>query len=79
MFKLFNVLSSNEIFYYLDCDILSKISTYNTHGAVDRKFNAFKHNRNLDNFVFNMSQYVTGTVYQIILRYVQIISNFIQS
>ena len=46
------MLSSNEIFYYLDFDLLSKTSMYNTRGAVDHKFNALKHNCTLDEFCF---------------------------
>ena len=50
--RIFNVLSSNDIFYYLDCDLLSKTSMYNTRGLVDRKFSALKQNRTLDEFCF---------------------------
>ena len=40
------------VFYYLDCDLLSKTSMYNIRSVVDRKFNALKHNRTLDKFCF---------------------------
>ena len=50
--RIFNVLSSREIFHYLDCDLLSRTSTYNTHGTVNHKFNALKHNRTFDEFCF---------------------------
>ena len=59
-----------KIFHYLDCDLLSKTSIYNKLGAVDRKFNALKHNLTLDEFCFQYESVYYWSSLPMIVRHV---------